>query len=139
QTYPNLEIMLIDNRSSVTEQVVETVRDYPRVRLILNEQNLGFTGGMNRGMREATGEYVLLSEDDLLLDPACVAEFVAFAQGQKEFKGLASGLMYNMGNGKIRCAGGDVSLGWTLRQSLRASEEEDRGQYREPFPVSYIA
>jgi hypothetical protein len=48
-TYPNKEEIVIDNNS--TDKSVEIIRkEFPEFRLLRNDANLGFAGGMNRGI-----------------------------------------------------------------------------------------
>lgn len=138
QSYAPLEILVVDNRSPATDKIKEMLVDYPQVRLIENSENLGFTGGMNRGIREASGTYVFLTEDDQTLDRDCVARFVDYS-AMHDFQGLLSGLIYNKGQGTIRCAGGDITMGFNFELRMRGEGQVDRGQFSEPFPVSYVA
>jgi len=67
QTYPNLEIVVVDNCS--TDGTVPTLRaryrDDPRVRIFENERNLGEVLNSNRAFEHAKGEFVMyLSADD---------------------------------------------------------------------------
>lgn len=67
QTYQNLEIILVDNASS--DDSCGFVKDrFPDVRLVTSNTNLGFAGGNNLGVANATGEYVLLLNNDAWLD-----------------------------------------------------------------------
>ena len=50
--YPNREVVLVDN-GSVDGSPDRLAREFPAVRLIRNERNLGFAGGNNVGMRDA--------------------------------------------------------------------------------------
>src|SRR5712671_1934828 len=68
QSYQPLEIIAVDNRSSRSEEIAKVVEQYPAVRLVANNENLGFAGGMNKGMLEARGRYVYLTEDDVIVD-----------------------------------------------------------------------
>jgi GT2 family glycosyltransferase len=62
-TYPNYEIILVDNASK--DKSIEYVkRFYPKIKLILNRNNLGFAGGNNVGYKKATGEYILFLNND---------------------------------------------------------------------------
>ncbi|MFV9677673.1 MAG: glycosyltransferase family 2 protein, partial [Methanosarcinales archaeon] len=54
QIYPNLEIILVDNGSS-DGSVGYVKENFRSVKLIVNEENLGFSGGNNRGIEKATG------------------------------------------------------------------------------------
>lgn len=66
QTYSNFELILVDDQSSDnTVAVVQTFED-PRIRLIVNEKNVGAGQARNNGLEAATGEYIaLLDADDL--------------------------------------------------------------------------
>ncbi len=62
-TYPALEIIIVDNAS--TDTSVQYIRvNHPLIRVIVNQQNEGFANGNNIGVRQATGEYVLLLNND---------------------------------------------------------------------------
>ncbi|MDW7696017.1 glycosyltransferase family 2 protein (plasmid) [Flammeovirgaceae bacterium SG7u.111] len=61
--YTNFEIIVVDNDSEVnpTEIIHES---YPDVRVLVNDDNLGFAGGNNSGIKIAKGEYILLINND---------------------------------------------------------------------------
>ncbi len=63
QTYPNLEVILVDNASS-DESVALVRRDYPEVVLVQLDENLGLTGGINRGIQVARGEIIAPLNND---------------------------------------------------------------------------
>jgi glycosyltransferase involved in cell wall biosynthesis len=70
QTYPNVEIVVCDNRSTDDTMAVLEARygDEPRVRLFQNERNLGLVPNFNRALTHARGSFVAwLSADDWLL------------------------------------------------------------------------
>ena len=77
QSYHPLEIILVDNKSRASDEIVKLVGQYPSVRLMANSQNLGFAGGMNKGIQAARGVYVYLTEDDVIVDENCIATLVA--------------------------------------------------------------
>jgi rhamnosyltransferase len=60
------EIILIDNASSDHYPERVAVLD-PRIRVIRNDENLGFAEGNNRAIRISKGRYVLILNDDALL------------------------------------------------------------------------
>lgn len=63
------ETILIDNASQ--DGTVEKIReDYPWVRLISHEQNLGFPRAVNQGLKEAAGNYILLLNPDVEFEAA---------------------------------------------------------------------
>ena len=65
--YQNLEIILVDNASELNEyEIVQNwiILNGAPIRVIRNNSNLGFAAGNNVGIREATGEYVVLLNND---------------------------------------------------------------------------
>jgi GT2 family glycosyltransferase len=120
QTFRNLEVLVVDNRSASSEQVRKVVSAFPAVRLIANERNLGFTGGMNQGLAEATGKYVYLTEDDLELDADCIALLVDHLERHPNV-GIAGPVMWNRHSPTIRCAGGQFRMGSVFQMSVTAA------------------
>lgn len=135
-SYPAFEIIVVDNDSPASPRIEDIVGSHVGVRLVRTGRNVGFTGGMNRGIAVATGRYLYLTEDDLVSDRECARVAVDYLQGHPEV-GLATGIMYNEDDGTIRCAGGEVSLDGVYRQVVFGQGERD-GRFREPFDVSYI-
>jgi GT2 family glycosyltransferase len=68
QTYPHLEVILVDNASS-DESVALVERDYPEVVLVQLDENLGLTGGINRGVHTARGEIIAPLNNDTEVAP----------------------------------------------------------------------
>ena len=71
QTYPRIEILVCDDRS--TDDTRAIVRSFggERVELVVNPEHLGLVGNHNRVLAEARGEYVkLLHADDVLASDA---------------------------------------------------------------------
>lgn len=72
QTYPNIEIILVDNAS--TGQSLEAFGPISNpLRIIVNPQNLGYGGGNNRGIQGAQGRYIFVVNSDTEIEPDCVA------------------------------------------------------------------
>jgi glycosyltransferase involved in cell wall biosynthesis len=70
QTYPNVEIVVCDNRSTDDTLAVLEARyaGEPRVRLFQNERNIGLVPNFNRALTHARGSFIAwLSADDWLL------------------------------------------------------------------------
>jgi GT2 family glycosyltransferase len=137
QDWNLLEIIVVDNRSPRSEEVAQTVAEFPSVRLISNAVNLGYTGAMNLAIKTVRGQYVLLTEDDMVLAPSCVKELVCFRETHPEVA-LASGLIYKHATRTIHCAGGDLALGGIYSKKMLRQGETDNGLYSDPYPVTYI-
>jgi len=70
QTYPNVELIVIDNGSSdrSAERIATFTEKHPGIRFIKNPTNLGLNRAFNQGLALAEGRYVIdLSADDVLL------------------------------------------------------------------------
>jgi hypothetical protein len=139
QTHPAsaLEVLVVDNRSAASEEIAAVVAQFPAFRLIANPENSGFTGGMNLGLRMASGDFVYLTEDDIVLDADNVAQLVEYIESDPR-AGIVAGVMYDHDTRRVWCAGGHVRLGPTLRLDLPGRGEPDRAQFPHHFEVSYI-
>jgi GT2 family glycosyltransferase len=80
QTYPRVEVIVVDNASP--DGAVRLIRERygDKVRLIVNTSNLGFAAGNNVGIAACRGEYVLLLNNDAVADPGWAAALVAGAE-----------------------------------------------------------
>ena len=117
QSCRNFETVVVDNRSPSSDRVRAVVSAFKDVRLIANDENLGFTGGMNQGIAEATGEYVYLTEDDVELAADCVELLVEYLRTHPE-TGMAGPVMWDRHTPTIRCAGGQFTLGPTYQMQV---------------------
>ena len=75
-TYNNIEIIVVDNGSK-TGPVTELVTQFPMVKFLFSETNLGFAGGNNIGIHAATGDYFFLVNNDTEFTPGLVEKLVA--------------------------------------------------------------
>lgn len=81
-TYPNVEIIVVDNGSAPAD--VAALRQWTsRVTLIENQANLGFSGGNNVAIRRALSdprtEYVLVLNNDVLVEPDFLGHMIETA------------------------------------------------------------
>ena len=59
------EIIVVDNASS--DGTVEYLKTQKNIRTIFNAKNVGFPAGCNQGMEAASGDYVLLLNNDVVV------------------------------------------------------------------------
>lgn len=75
QTYKNFEIIVVDNHSTDnTEEVVKKYVDKWNIKFFKNDKNYERSFSRNRGLNEATGDYVTLLDSDDILYPDCLAD-----------------------------------------------------------------
>jgi GT2 family glycosyltransferase/Tfp pilus assembly protein PilF len=77
-TRQDYELILVDNGSKDgTEQFFRAV---PGAKVIRNETNLGVAKGWNQGMRVASGEYILILNNDVIVGPDWLENMVRLAE-----------------------------------------------------------
>jgi len=74
--YPNFEIIVIDNASSDGTPEYLASLDHPRLKVILNSENKGFSGGNNQGLACARGEYICLLNNDTVVSGAWLSTLI---------------------------------------------------------------
>lgn len=78
-----IEIIVVDNAS--TDESVAMVRSrFPVVRLIVNEQNLGFAAANNQAIVQARGLVLFLLNPDAYLRPGALTGLARFLQEHQE-------------------------------------------------------
>ncbi len=80
QTYENIEVIFIDNNSpdkSGLEFVASRFSNRENLRIIANGENLGYAKAANQGIRESDGEYVVITNPDILYTPGYFSSVVA--------------------------------------------------------------
>jgi GT2 family glycosyltransferase len=76
-----LQVIVVDNAS--TDDTAAMVRsDFPAVELVVNPDNVG-ASGWNAGFARATGDYVLILDDDCYLPGDHLADAVAAAERER--------------------------------------------------------
>lgn len=70
-TPESFEAIIVDNGSSdgTTEHLKRLAAHDRRFRLILNRENLGYSAGCNQGIRCASGKYIVLMNNDVVVTP----------------------------------------------------------------------
>jgi glycosyltransferase involved in cell wall biosynthesis len=92
QSYRNIEVVVSDNGSTdVTNDVLASYAQDPRVRVFVNETNIGLCRNHNEAIRRSRGEYiVVLSADDVIF-PQHVALLMARINDANDPVRIASG------------------------------------------------
>lgn len=71
------EVFVVDNHS-VDDSVSVVRQQFPWVRLIVSEKNLGFSKGNNLALRQAEGKYVLLLNPDTVVEEDTFTQLIDF-------------------------------------------------------------
>lgn len=143
-TYPNYEVILVDNGSERNDAKVLRERFGNYIHLIENDRNYGFAGGNNIGIRYAlenlSPNYVLLLNNDTVVAPDFLARLVKFAESNEKFGIVGPKIYYYDYDGRkdvIWFAGGKFNrrLGKTNHLGARTI---DKGQFETIRKVDYI-
>jgi GT2 family glycosyltransferase len=88
-----LEIIVVDNNSS--DGSADAVQlYYPAVTLIRNEQNLMFAGGVNTGIANSRGKYLLFLNPDVLITPKVIYELSEYLEKHRDVAAISPSLYY---------------------------------------------
>ncbi|MGA2400204.1 MAG: glycosyltransferase family 2 protein [Syntrophobacteraceae bacterium] len=105
---PPVEIIVHDDASS--DESVAFIREhYPRVKLIAGMENVGFCISNNRMAAHASGEYLLLLNNDATLRPDALKTLHEFASRQ-EVPGILGLPQYDMRTGELLDVGNRLDL-----------------------------
>jgi GT2 family glycosyltransferase len=83
QTCSDFNVIIVDNGS--TDGSVEFIQSaYPEITLITFQENKGFSAAVNAGIKAAAHEWILLLNNDVEVDPECIA---TLQESIHEYKG----------------------------------------------------
>lgn len=123
QTTEDFIILVVDNGS--TDGSYELLSDYPEVKVIRFEDNLGFCGAVNAGIKAAETEYVLLLNNDTTAKESFVEKMEeAIEKNDRIFS--VNARMLNMYEPELIDDAGDLycALGWAFARGKDSKAED---------------
>lgn len=98
-TYPNFEIIVVDNASSDGTRLwlKSYAKTHTNIKVFLNSENRGFSGGNNQGAHEATGEFLIFLNNDTIVTEGWIEKLLAHMQRDSTI-GLAGPVTNSTGN-----------------------------------------
>ena len=140
--YPDYKIILIDNgsRDGSVQKLKERFGKDEKIKIIANEENLGFAGGNNVGIEyamEKGADAVLLINNDTIVDENFLVELVK-AAGENKRAGVLGSQIYSESDPKRIW-----SAGWNVNRLLTKGvhigyDEIDERQYDEIKKCDYL-
>jgi GT2 family glycosyltransferase len=124
----DVEVIVVDNGSDVDHTIQWKVK-YPAIKFIRSEANLGFAGGNNIGIKQATGEYLFLVNNDTEFTPGLVEKLSAVLDEHPEAGMISPKIKYYSNKNLIQYAGYTTLNYYTCRNSCIGLRETDEGQY----------
>lgn len=134
--YLNYRVIVVDNASADDSVVrLKTTLTDPRVDLLLNDKNGGYAGGNNRGIVKALSkgaEYVLVLNNDTLIDPGCLRSLVEAMEAEPRI-GIGGCRIIDVGYESSPNRGQSVSL-----FTGKTAHWRDGGPVQAPADVDFI-
>jgi GT2 family glycosyltransferase len=136
-TLENIEIIVVDNGSRI-ESENNWQANFPQVKFIRSEQNLGFAGGNNLGINAATGDYFFLVNNDTEFTDGLVEKLVEVMDSSPVIGMISPMIKYFADKDLIQYAGYTPMNYYTCRNSCVGLREKDKGQYNNiTAPTAY--
>ncbi|NSL86691.1 glycosyltransferase family 2 protein [Chitinophaga sp. Mgbs1] len=135
-TYSNLEVIVVDNASEEDPSITLTAirKD---VKVLRSRINRGFAGGNNLGIREASGEYFFLVNNDTEFTEGLIEGLLEVFRQHRDAGVVSPKFHYFFHPGTIEYAGYQEVDHWTGRNSMIGCREQDNGQYDELKETPY--
>ncbi len=92
QTYPDFEVIVVDNGSS-DDSIAMVRAEFPAARLLPLPSNGGFSVASNAGIRAARGEVLVMLNNDIEAEPDWLAELLAALDRHPDAGSAASRMM----------------------------------------------
>ncbi|MEK6647374.1 MAG: glycosyltransferase family 2 protein [Candidatus Firestonebacteria bacterium] len=127
QTIPPKEFLIVDNFSSDgSREYISNVKS--AMKILMNDNNIGFAAAGNQVINETTGDYILILNADIILKHNYIEELDKFIQ---DSIGILSGKLLNMTNKNLVDSTGQF-LSKGLCPLERGYNEVDTGKFNTP-------
>lgn len=136
QSYGNFEVIAVINASEDGSKEL-IAQNFPQVKIIDPGQNLLFSKGNNLGIENSEGDFILLVNQDVILEPNYIEEMLKAFQNTKV--GAATGKLFRYDFETDQKTKIIDTTGVTLSASGRAKDrgqlQEDNGQFDEAIDI----
>jgi GT2 family glycosyltransferase/SAM-dependent methyltransferase len=137
--YPTGDIVVVDNGSSDASSEMVAL-EFPDVVLIRNAENLGFCAANNQGVSRALEckcEYVLILNNDTVLDSDCIGRLVARARREPDVAAVSPKIYFWRTHDRIWFAGGTFNF-WTGRNGHIGYRKRERPEWNAAKSMDFI-
>ena len=132
----DLEVIVVDNGSRENEASILQVR-YPHIKAIRSDQNLGFAGGNNLGIKASKGKYLYLINNDTVFKYFNPQVLIKRLETSPKIGMVCPKIRFAWDNHPIQFAGYTPLSSITVRNRAIGFGEEDKGQYDAPHQTPY--
>lgn len=124
----DFEIIVVDNASKENEALKLSER-YPEIKAIRSEVNLGFAGGNNLGYDNASGDYILFMNNDMIVKEPFIEPLIRRLESDASIGLLSPKIKYYYHPGIIQYAGFTGFSKIALRTSMIGEKCNDDGRF----------
>jgi GT2 family glycosyltransferase len=135
-TYPNIEVIIVDNKSPNDDPSLIKQR-FPNITFYASHVNWGFAGGNNQGIMRARGDYVLLLNNDTVVHKGFLEPLVEKMQSDPTIGAISPKIRFFYDPDIIQYAGFLPINKYTVRNAAVGFREKDRGQYNADRETAY--
>lgn len=142
-TYSNYEVIVADNGSS-DDSVAFIQTNYPAIRLIRFENNMGFAKGYNEALKLVEADYYALLNSDAETAPGWLQPMVQLLESDQSIAACGSKLLLYANKKMFEYSG--AAGGWLDKYGYPFAKgrifdvtEEDHGQYDQTEPIFWAS
>jgi GT2 family glycosyltransferase len=133
-TYQFKEIIVVDNASSDNSVNIISTK-FPQIKILISQENLGYSGGNNLGIRWALGkqaEYIWILNNDVIVEKSSLTHLLqAYTDNERYNIGILGSKILDYSNQEyIDFVGGKFNLQTGFTSHI-GRHERDLGQYDE--------
>ncbi len=130
------ELIVVDNASKQREDRMLKEK-YPAIVTIRSDQNLGFAGGNNLGIKQATGKYLFFLNNDTIISQPVLSILIKRLESDKKIGCVSPKLVCWPETKRIQYAGTTPMSLITLRNQAIGYQQIDNGQFDEAQETTF--
>lgn len=131
------EIIVVDNASR-EDEAAKIHQLHPSVTAIRSNENKGFSGGNNIGIRAAKGKYLFFINNDTYIESDAMDCLIKRLESRPEIGGVSPKIRFSFTPQHIQFAGFTPLSRITLRNHMLGFDCPDDGTYDTPHSTPYL-
>lgn len=131
------EIIVVDNASRKDEATIIKAH-YPTVITLRSQQNLGFSGGNNMGLKIAQGRYLFLINNDTYFESDGLQALIDRLESNPQIGAVSPKIRFAFPPQHIQFAGYTQLSSITMRNEPIGMRHPDDGRFETPHPSPYL-
>ncbi len=137
-TYPDYEVIVVDNCSE-EDPSNRILKNFPGIIMLRSEENLGFAGGNNLGIKHAKGKYFMMLNNDTEVTPGFLEPLVEMMESNPRIGMVGSKVRFFDSPDIIQFAGATPMTRFTATSHFIGHNTRDDGQHEIPCPSPFAS